>query len=125
MMRAWAAISAAAVLVALPVSAQRAAGESLDTGTTGAAGVSTVSTVPAAATSSVADIGVVLWLSVAVVAALAASLVLRHSRRLIAQDAGGLVPIVASVSGAAAPAAEPLSFVRPERTGVTSPLTGR
>lgn len=87
MMRAWAAISAAAVLVALPLSVQQAAGDvvradlaaPLSDGAAGPAEASAAAVVPTGGITS-SDIGVLLWLSVAVVAAVAAFLVLRRSR---------------------------------------------
>lgn len=83
-MKAWAALSAAAVLVALPVSG-RAAADVVSTATvTPVAGSGAVP-----ATWSAAELGVVLWLAVAVVAVVAAFLVLRHSRAQAAPASAG------------------------------------
>jgi hypothetical protein len=79
MMRAWAAISAAAVLVALPTTVDRAAADVLDPdGSTPVAAVVD----PLAA----GHLGVWLWLSVAMIAVIVAVVVLRRSRARIVAD---------------------------------------
>lgn len=78
MMRAWAAIAAAAVLVALPTTVDRAAADALPLDTT---------TPVAAADAGLAadsNLGVLLWLSVALIAVVVSCVVLRRSRSQLA-----------------------------------------
>lgn len=83
MMRAWAAISAAAVLVALPTAVGRASADVAQADTT--APVAQADT----ASWGGAELGVMLWLSVAVIAVIVALVALRHSRsQLPPGDAG-------------------------------------
>jgi hypothetical protein len=115
-MKAWAAISAAAVLVALPVSVQQAAGAVPDPAVAPAE-------LPAAAVASgasAADLGVVLWLAVAVVAALAALVVLRRGRTAVVA-----VGAPAEVLAPVVPLTATIALNRPERSGTTSNAAGR
>lgn len=115
-MKAWAAISAAAVLVALPVSVQQVADAAPDP----AAVPSELPAATVASGASAADIGVVLWLAVAVVAALAALFVLRRSRTAVVADAAPaavLAPVVSLTTT--------ISLSRPERFGTASTVAGR
>ena len=107
-MRAWAAISAAAVLVALPMSAQQAAGEPAVPGTTAPVADS------GADVLSADSLGVMLWLAVAVVAVVTAFLVLRRTRAQLDPVAAGSATSVI-----------PLSFSRSEQSGSVATSNGR
>lgn len=76
-MRAWAPISAAAVLTALPITVDRAVADDLPAAATAAAAVDID---PLAA----GGLGVLLWLSIALVAVVVALVVLHHSRSRLA-----------------------------------------
>ncbi|MEO5833176.1 MAG: hypothetical protein ABIR83_07365 [Nakamurella sp.] len=74
-MRAWAAISAAAVLVALPSAVDRTAGSVGQSDTT-----APVAGAIDATQLSGTSLGIMLWLAVAVIAVVVSFVVLRHSR---------------------------------------------
>jgi hypothetical protein len=92
-MRAWAAISVAAVLVALPMSVERAAGDPVvpDAASPAVGGVTAAAVPPT-------NLGVMLWLSVAVLAMIAACLVLHRSRIHLA-PAADVAPLPLSNGG--------------------------
>lgn len=98
MMRAWAAISVVAVLAALPMSVEQAAGDGVGTDAVAPVAGSGV----AVAAVPPTNLGVMLWLSVAVVAAVAACLVLHHSRTHFAAATEAARPVFPYPPGAAA-----------------------
>lgn len=90
-MRAWAAISAAAVLVALPSAVDRTADSVAQADTT-----APVAGATGAAQVSGTSLGIMLWLAVAVIAVAVSFVVLRHSRAQL--DA---IPVEGTVGGSA------------------------
>ena len=103
MMKAWAAVSAAAVLVALPAAVQ--------SGHRSAAPGGAVDTPAPVAGSGIADtaisatdLGMMLWLAVGLVAIVTAVLVLRHSRTSL-RLADGVLGADGDLPGASTPTA--------------------
>ena len=119
MMKAWAAIAAAAVLVALPVSVQQASGDAVRPEVAPAPTVADLLGGAAASAPPAAGMGVVLWLAVAVLAGLAALLVLRRSRTHLTPVPDQVAPSLTVVSSTTT-----RRLTRTEHVGTPSSMAG-